>query len=234
MASDCDVGGAENLEVMREAENYNAFLVEQIARHLRGCPNILDFGAGNGLFAESLRDRGHTVTCVEPEPALTAGLASRGFEAHASLAPVGPDSVDGIYSLNVLEHIENDREALVSIRERIKPGGRLYVYVPAFQILYSAMDRRVGHVRRYRLKELEQKCREAGFEIEASGYADSLGFLASLAYRLIGSADGTLNPDTVRVYDRYLFPLSRALDNATRRVFGKNVWVRARRPLDKR
>ena len=92
------------------------------------------------------------------------------------------------------------------------------------------MDQKVGHVRRYRLTELVEKCQKAGFEVTAGGYVDSLGFLASLAYRLLGTGDGTLNGNTVRLYDRHVFPLSRMLDTLTGRFFGKNAWVHARRP----
>ena len=157
MASESTVGGSENLEVMREAENYNAFLVDQVRRRMHGCNHILDFGAGNGLFAESMRKQGHKVTCIEPESALMITLAEAGFEVHDSLENVAPESMDGIYTLNVLEHIENDRATLSLLHGCIRPGGQLYIYVPAFQILFSTMDQKVGHVRRYRLGELVEK-----------------------------------------------------------------------------
>jgi SAM-dependent methyltransferase len=177
-----------------------------------------------------MRKQGHKVACLEPEPALMEMLEAAGFVVYQSLESIAPGSLDGIYTLNVLEHIENDRAILSSLHDCIRPGGQLYIYVPAFQSLFSAMDRKVGHVRRYRLAELVEKCRKAGFEVTAGGYVDSLGFLASLAYRLLGAGDGTLSGNTIRLYDRYVFPLSQVLDSLTSRFFGKNVWVHARRP----
>ncbi|MCB1906955.1 MAG: methyltransferase domain-containing protein [Rhodocyclaceae bacterium] len=230
MTSQTVVGGSENLEAMREAENYNAFLVEQICRQLDGCRRVVDFGAGNGLFAGRVRERGFDVRAVEPEPALNAAINASGIPCLSSLDAVAPMSADGVYSLNVLEHIDDDEAVLARLFDILVPGGALYLYVPAFQLLYSAMDRRVGHVRRYRLGELSAKCRRAGFVVEAGAYADSLGYAASLALKYFGAADGKLDGGSVRLYDRLAFPLSRVLDRVCSRFVGKNVWLRARRP----
>lgn len=225
--SENSVGGSENLEVMREAENYNHFLLELVKYRMQGCERVLDFGAGNGLFAHSMRAQGHKVSCLEPEPLLAESLDQDGFNVYSSLDGIPTASFDGIYTLNVLEHIEDDIEVLSSLRRLIKPGGQFFIYVPAFKVLFSAMDTKVGHVRRYRLNELLNKCKMAGFEINSASYADSLGYFASLAYRFVGSGDGSLNIDTIKLYDRYFFPLSRGLDRLTHRFFGKNVWVHA-------
>ena len=61
----------------------------------------------------------------------------------------------------------------------LQPGGRLLVYVPAFQVLHGPMDTAVGHYRRYTQASLIEKVRAAGFTVERSAYADSLGFVAS-------------------------------------------------------
>lgn len=224
-----EAGGWQNLEVMAEARNYNAFLVDQVAKAMAGRRRVLDFGAGRGTFALPMRERGYDVRCVEPEPTLRCELQAGGFAADASLDDVEPHSLDGIYTLNVLEHIDDDGVVLTKLCERLVEGGRLYVYVPAFQILYSGMDRLVGHVRRYRRRELVEKCRRAGFVVEQSKYCDSLGFCATLAYKAVDSGDGTINRRALVLYDRLVFPLSRALDGLVGTFVGKNVSVLATR-----
>jgi hypothetical protein len=72
--------------------------------------------------------------------------------------------------------------------------------------------------------------RDAGFVIENAKYVDSLGFFAALGYRFFGNADGGLDLRAVRLYDRVVFPLSRALDRFTWRLFGKNLLVDAFKP----
>jgi SAM-dependent methyltransferase len=223
--ADIAVGGSENLEVMAEARNYNAFLVQKVRNAMAGRHRILDFGAGRGTFALPLREHGHEVVCVEPEPTLRLLLDEFGLQAYLTLEEVPLKGLDGIYTINVLEHIEADEAVLGQLHDRLAEGGRLFIYVPAFQLLYSSMDRRIGHVRRYRLSDLTTKCERAGFTVEKAGYCDSLGFPATLLYKLIGGRDGVINRRGLILYDRAIFPVSRLIDSVTGKLFGKNVWV---------
>ena len=222
--------GVDNLEAMAEARRYNAFLADLVVRSAGGAPRALDFGAGTGTFAAMVRDRGLQVTCVEVDPDLRARLDAQGFATSAGLEAIEPDSVPFAYSLNVLEHIEDDDAALRALAERLVPGGRLLVYVPAFQVLSSSMDRKVGHFRRYRRAGLVDLVRRAGLEPERAEYVDSLGWLASLVFKAVGNADGDLSPRSVALYDRVAFPVSRVLDRGLHAVLGKNLLVVARRP----
>jgi len=221
--------GTENLEVMEAAKNYNNFLATLVLGQVRPGDATLDFGAGTGTFAQRVAQAGHAIRCIELDPVLSRRLAAAGLKVHASIDEVAPDSVDYIYSLNVLEHIEDDLGTVRALRTRLKPGGRIMIYVPAFQSLYSSMDRLVGHIRRYRRHQLIALLRRAGFEIERGRYCDSLGFFASLAFKAIGNNSGRLNERTLIFYDRVLFPLSHLLDHLLGRFLGKNLLVVARR-----
>jgi hypothetical protein len=90
------------------------------------------------------------------------------------------------------------------------------------------MDRRVGHVRRYRRSRLVRLLEQAGYSVEKARYADSLGFVAALVYRVLGSDDGSINRRALAFYDRWVFPVSVLLDRVVGRWFGKNVIVLAR------
>jgi SAM-dependent methyltransferase len=221
-------GGSENLEAMEAALNYNAFLVSTVRSAVRGAGPVLDFGAGTGTHTRALRDRGVEVWCVEPDAELRRRLEDAGFRSAAS-----PDTFAGtrfgtVYTLNVLEHIDDDVGALRSMRDVAAPGGAIVVYVPAFPILYSAMDAAVGHVRRYRRRDLVCVAERAGLRVTRTRYVDSLGFAAALVYR-VAARGGTLSPRTVRLYDRFVFPVSRALDSVLWRWIGKNVLLEAER-----
>jgi SAM-dependent methyltransferase len=222
-------GGIDNLEIMAEAVNYTRFLEGLVAAQLRPGDDIVDFGAGTGTLAVPLAAAGHRIVCIEPDARLRGGLAAAGLTVHASLDAIAPRSLDVAYAVNVLEHIGDDVGAVAGLRERLKPGGRLLVYVPAFACLYSSMDRKVGHVRRYRRGELISVLHRAGLRVERVAYQDCLGFFASLMFRLIGSADGTINRTALIAYDRLAFPLSRRLDRLAGPWFGKNLLASARR-----
>jgi len=217
------------IEVMDEAVRYNRFLIESVAAWSRGAARILDFGAGNGRFCAVLHERGVAVEAVEPDPGLRRRIAEHGVRAHESLQAVGPESFDGIYSINVIEHIEEDAAVLAAFRKRLRPGGRLFLYVPAFPLLFTSNDVRVGHVRRYKRGPLVRLVRAAGFEVESARYVDSIGFPATLCYRFLGSKQGDLDVRAVRLYDGLVFPVSRLLDRLLGRVLGKNLLLRATR-----
>jgi SAM-dependent methyltransferase len=221
--------GIANLEVMEEAVRYNRFLLDMILPLALERRRVLDFGAGTGTFACKLLAEGADICCVEPDPRLRLALQRKIPQTYGDLAELASESIDLAYSLNVLEHIEDDAAALSGLRRVLKPGGRLVLYVPAFMVLFSAMDRAIGHVRRYRKKALARLVESAGFAIDDVRYADSLGFLAALAFKAAGPRSGALSPRAVKFYDRWLFPVSRILDLGLAPIVGKNLVLRARR-----
>jgi 2-polyprenyl-3-methyl-5-hydroxy-6-metoxy-1,4-benzoquinol methylase len=227
--SDARYTGTENLEVMKEAVNYNRALLSLVTTHARKGSRIVDFGAGVGTFAIPLHRAGYDVECVELDDAQRGIIEANGLPARPTLAGIGDASVDFVYTFNVLEHIEDDAAALAEIGRTLRDRGKLLVYVPAFDLLYTSMDRRVGHLRRYRRGALRTKVEAAGFDVLAAEYVDSLGFLAALAYRVAGSASGDIDRRALRLYDRFVFPVSRWSDRALKRVIGKNLLIVAER-----
>lgn len=219
-----EYSGLANLDAMSHARNYNRFLLGVIRRNLIG-DRILDFGAGAGTFAVPLSNENIDITCVEPDSGMRAKLSDGGLDTFASIDEVPVNSFDTLYTLNVLEHIADDRAALAAVYERLRVGGRAIIYVPAFSVLYTAMDKLVGHHRRYRRNDLVGKLRTTGFRIESARYVDSLGFFATLLYRWIGDNSGVMHLGSVKLYDRFLFPLSRVFDRLVLGAFGKNLLV---------
>lgn len=217
--------GLENLEIMSEAIKYNKHLINLIMVGTKPGDTIMDFGAGLGSFAKIMANKGHAVLCLEPDAHQIVTLKQNGLSAVRSLDEVPDNSIDYIYSLNVLEHIEDDQSTLASLHKKLKSKGKFLIYVPAFMFLFSKMDEKVGHVRRYTRDSLCKKVLNAGFHVKSSRYCDSLGFLATLAYKYIDRSDGTINKRSLILYDRLIFPLSIMIDKLTHMHFGKNVYA---------
>jgi SAM-dependent methyltransferase len=222
--------GRDNLEIMQEAINYNKYLINLILGYAQNGDFVVDFGAGTGTFCFPVSAAGFHVICVETDPVLSDDLANHGMTVLKDLEKAEDGSIDYIYSLNVLEHIEDDNLIVALWYRKLRPGGKLMVYVPAFQFLFSCMDRKVGHIRRYTKNELRQKIFSAGFEITKSRYADSVGFLASLIYKLLCMGDGSVDRMMLKIYDTWILPLSRIIDIFTHQIGGKNVYVQAVKP----
>jgi len=192
--------------------------------------SILEFGAGTGFLSELLQDT-HSckVECLEIDQTLIGILIAKGFETYSCMESI-QKKYDLVFSSNVLEHIENDTEAITQLRKILKPNGKLVTYVPAFPLLFSDLDRAVGHFRRYTKKDLNEKMSSCGLEVEKIHYVDSLGFPASLLLRMMGyRSRGNIGGLTsMKIYDRYFFPLSRQLDRlGLKYLLGKNIIVYA-------
>ncbi len=222
--------GVDNLEVMQEAVNYNRYLLDTVRGQARRGMRVLDFGAGTGTFALPMAESGFEVCAIEPDEILRDRLQARGLATTADVATLPDDRFNYAYTLNVLEHIEADTDALRHLFTKLEPGGPLLVYVPAFPLLYTSMDTKVGHVRRYTRGVLVKRVRSAGFEIDRVRYVDCLGFTATLLFKLLGNSSGDVNRPLLRLYDRWFFPASRLLDTITGRWFGKNLLLIAHKP----
>jgi SAM-dependent methyltransferase len=217
--------GVDNLEVMQEAVNYNRYLLETVRRHAPRAGKVLDFGAGTGQFAVPLSQLGMDVTALEPDQILQQRLRAQGLRVVGSTQELPDASFDYIYTLNVLEHIEDDASALRNLHAKLTAHGKLLIYVPAFPLLYTSMDAKVGHFRRYTRAKLMSRVTAAGFRIERVAYADSVGFFATLLFKAVGTADGSVGSRALKLYDRLIFPISRTLDRLAQRWFGKNLLV---------
>lgn len=219
--------GIDNLEVMQEAVNYNRYLFSAICSQLQPKGRVLDFGAGTGQFAIPLRQREIEVMAVEPDTTMRKRLTASGVSTCGNAHELPADTFDLIYTLNVLEHIEDDVGALRQLHRALKPGGRLLIYVPAFAVLYTSMDAKVGHIRRYTRTGLSSTVAAAGFGIQRVRYVDSLGFFAALLFKLFDAGQGNVNRSALKLYDRAIFPVSALLDHVTGRWFGKNLLLTA-------
>ncbi len=219
--------GRRYLDLIKAARHYNEMLWRFVERDVGPCDDVLDFGAGEGVVALRLAQRARSVTCVEPDAEFRSALLLHGVPCESDLSGIPEGSLDVIYSLNVLEHIADDRGVLRELHAKLRNGGRLILYVPAFPCLYNSMDRASGHVRRYRRRQLGQVLRGAGFSIDRVEYVDSLGFAATLVWRLLDDGSGRISAWPIHVYDRYLFWASRLLDMGLSRVVGKNVLAKA-------
>jgi len=90
--------------------------------------------------------------------------------------PLPEASVDILIMLNVLEHIDDDVEALKKAFQLLKPGGKLIIEVPAGRNLYDSYDAQLRHFRRYSAAELKFKLLQAGFQIRRQSHLGTILF----------------------------------------------------------
>ncbi len=188
--------------------------------------NVLDFGAGTGALAQIwLDDYAIKPDCLEIDPELKSILKNKGFTVFSNLGEINKQ-YDFVYTSNVLEHIKDDREALDLIAGKMKNNSKIAIYVPAFPILFSGLDYKVGHFRRYTKKELRKKVSASGFSIIQIEYSDSIGFFGTLILKLfrIDTGKALGSESFQKFYDSILHPISMRVDKlGMKKVLGKNL-----------
>jgi SAM-dependent methyltransferase len=167
-----------------------------IAKHRPkpGPLRILEVGCGTGSNIAMLQGFG-TVDAVEPDDDARAYAERRsGLAIKGGYLPHGvalPDAhYDLIVLLDVLEHIPEDLPALEALRQKLAPGGRMIVTVPAMPWLWSAHDAAHHHQRRYTARTLTSVFARAGFRLRHRTYFNSLLFPLIVAARGIGKLTG--------------------------------------------
>jgi 2-polyprenyl-3-methyl-5-hydroxy-6-metoxy-1,4-benzoquinol methylase len=123
--------------------------------------------------------------------------------------------------IDVLEHVEDDKQELETAASLLAPGGHLVVLSPAHQWLFSEFDQRIGHYRRYSREALNTRV-PPHLTVCILRYLDTAGVFASLANKVL-LRQATPSMQQVRFWDRLLVPLSRRIDNKIAFRFGKSI-----------
>lgn len=135
---------------------------------------------------------------------------------------------DTILSLNVLEHIEEDRKCLKWIYENVEPKTKIVFLVPALQALYGFMDKDAGHFRRYNRTLLKDTFTTAGWKVNKTFYMNPIGGFGWFVRNkiLIPKNPNIDSPEVnndMLFFDKYLVEPSKFLEKLTHPFFGQSV-----------
>lgn len=214
---------------------YRAFQLELMQPYCGR--SVLEVGAGLGEFAAQFSGlERHVVTDVDPRAvaAMAERFADRP-EVEARVLDLADGAIDigtpvaSVVAINVLEHIDDDVNALRALARMTEPGGTIVLWVPAYMQLYGDFDRAVGHVRRYTPATMAAAIRNSGLAPELVTPVNLLGGVAWWLTVRRGGV-GAPDPRLVRTYDRLVVPVTRAVERRLRPPFGQSVLAVARVP----
>jgi SAM-dependent methyltransferase len=229
------------LNLFQHAVRWKSYLAQTLQPFIHG--NVLEVGAGIGGTTRILHTgREDSWTCLEPDSMLAHRLEAdllhedNQRSRHNITVVQGKLSdlprgllFDSILYIDVLEHIQDDKAELRNAFSLAKDGGYLVVVAPAYNFLYTAFDRAIGHYRRYDRRSLKSLTPE-GARLVMINYIDSVGLAASFMNKLfLKSSMPTLRQ--IRIWDRLIIPCSKVIDPLVGNRMGKSilaVWKRDR------
>lgn len=144
-----------------------------------GC--FVEFGAGTGDFTRLFLEKGFWGKCYDISKQTRIILKDnlqkfKCVHVVDDLKNLELDHFDYLLAFEVLEHIEQDKDALATWSRYLKPSGILLLSVPAHMKKYSNNDVSVGHIRRYEKTDLYNLLRCSGFsDVVIYNYGFPLG-----------------------------------------------------------
>ena len=144
-------------------------LVRAVKRAGRPLQHALEIGCGHGVARDMLeRDLAIKVDgCDLNQTALEMAKPGRGKLFTYNIFDQKPSLLgryDAVFLLDVIEHIDDDTAFLAAALRHLRPGGLVFVNVPASMLLFSDYDRAAGHVRRYTAASLAKLFKRCGVE----------------------------------------------------------------------
>jgi len=222
------------LDVFGQARNWKRYLRDLANPFLTG--DVLEVGGGIGETSCAFRsDAQSSWTALEPDWQLATRLHRRVADLSQSVRVVTgtirsiqrAPLFDAVIYIDVLEHIEHDRQELEEAATRLKRGGTIVVLSPAHQSLFTPFDEAIGHFRRYDRRHL-QALTPTGTTLIQLAYVDAVGLLLSIGNRvMLRSASPTLRQ--VMFWDRYCIPAARRIDPLLGGRIGKSIFAVWRR-----
>jgi len=211
-------------------------------------PRVLDAGCGTGGLLALLSEFSDVegVDASEAAVALARGRGIATVRRDDLNAPTFErESYDAATCVDVLYHrgIQDDALALRHIVAALRPGGILFLHLPAYDWLRSRHDDRVHGARRYRLGDVRTLLAGAGLEPVHASYryapllpSIALWRLVSAPFRSTGAPPGESSSDVGRVPAIVNLPLlwmCRLENRISRRwtlPFGSSVYGVGRKP----
>ena len=218
-----------SLDLLHDTYNYNHWIYSLIRPHIGA--RVLEVGSGVGNMTQFLLSCDELI-CLEPEKDYLNHLLDM-TRVHGNIRVVH-SSMDGIPStevpegtcdsvlcLNVLEHIEDDVDALGRMRGMLKEGGRIVLYVPACGWAYGAMDKAMMHYRRYSRTALRSLALRCDLRVTVCRYVNFIGLWGWWWAGRVRH-ESMIDPQKARMMDR-LVPYTSAIERLIKPPLGQSL-----------
>lgn len=219
------------------------FARELAALDLSERSRILDVGTGTGSNLRLMRQMGvREVVGLDRSEAAIRFCEMRGLGAvqrgDIRRLPFEDASFDLVLATDVIEHVEEDAQAVLEVRRVLAPGGFALITVPAFPSLWGLQDIKAQHLRRYRRAEFRTLLMQVGLEIRKLYYFNYLLFPAVWGARQVIrllkpkiDSENQVNTPMINRCLGWIFAVDVATAPILHLPFGVSILAVCRRPV---
>ena len=220
MNEELDIAALESISV---AENYNKYVADLFFSNIDKTENILDFGAGYGLITEKFKKKGYKISAVEINKTALEKLNDKNIDSYNLIEKV-PKSINCIISLNVLEHIEDDDKYIKKFYNHLPQNGKLILYLPSSNLIWTELDDMVNHKRRYSKSGIVELLNSNSFEIEKIFFVDFIGWIVLFFLKMF-RLKLDFDKRKIKFYDKFIFRTFKFTDYFFKNIIGKNLFI---------
>lgn len=168
-------------------------ILSACAKHVSPKCNFLEIGAGTGYVAQGLKNKGYQVSVGEIHMPGLIYAKEKGIVDCYQFDLFDPpflEEFEAIGMFDVLEHLEDDINAIHQVSKMLRPNGKLFITVPAHQWLWCREDSIAAHKRRYSKEKLIQVIEAEGLRVVEAQFF-FIGILPLLYLRHLLNKDFT-------------------------------------------
>ncbi len=214
----------EELDNFDKATVWRKYIYFEIKKFISG--KVLEVGAGIGSFTNNYMSMIEDITLSEVDKDNFEIIKNKFKNHKIDITRKTTNEIntkfDTIMYLNVLEHIEKDKEEIKTAISRLNSKGHLIILVPAHNRLYSKFDEAVGHFKRYEINFFKNLSLE-NCKIKKVIYLDAMGYFLYYLNKIFFSKEIYPSKLKIFIWDKIFTPLTFILDKLLLNKFGKNI-----------
>jgi len=213
------------------ANNYNNWILSKFRNYVEG--SLLEIGTGQGNFRKYFKSISNYISIDLDESVIERAKARNPNDSYFKIDITKKEDIDKlkkypidtILCVNVLEHIEDDKQAIENMMSLLKPEGNLLLFVPAFGSIYNKLDELAGHYRRYNRSSIKKLVENQSYQIVLNQYFNPIGFFTWWVQKFFTHKN--LNSDSINkqviFFDKFIVPISKLFNPLTKLIFGQSV-----------
>ncbi|MBN2753626.1 MAG: class I SAM-dependent methyltransferase [Candidatus Goldbacteria bacterium] len=220
----------DSLHKISNLQNYNSWIYENIKKGISG--RVLEIGCGIGNITDFILKDSRQV-CAADIDGNYLKYACKKYKGNKKVKVKKLDIIkpgnkikkggyDTAVMLNVLEHIKDEKKAVVNVKNALVKNGKFVILVPAMQSIYGEMDKALGHHKRYNKAELKKLLEDNGFKIIDIFYLNFAGIIGwYFSGRILKKSH--IPDNQAKIFDRYILPVTKPCERLIKPPAGQSI-----------